>query len=81
MEVARRTFHQWRGLKGDKERKPKEKPFQQLVVYGGPAQVGGLLQMRFNFEDLDMAEAMARDLLEAIAEWRSEVSNQTHGAA
>jgi hypothetical protein len=29
-------------------------------------------------EDLDEAEAMARDLLEAIAEWRAEVS-QTEG--
>jgi hypothetical protein len=30
--------------------------------------------MRFNFEVLDAAEAMARDLLQAIAEWRAEVS-------
>jgi hypothetical protein len=75
MEVARRTYSAWKGLKGTRKLKDrKTPPHQQLVVYGAPAQVGGTLQMRFNFEDLDEAEAMARDLLEAIAEWRTEVS-------
>ncbi len=66
MEVARRTF-----------RRKSRAPQQQLVVYGGPAQVGGLLQMRFNFEDLDAAEALALDLLEEIAAWREEIRERT----
>jgi hypothetical protein len=76
MEVARRTFGLWRNARIPlKDRKTK--PLQQLVVYGGaPQVVDGKLQMRFNYEDLDEAEAMARDLLEAIAAWRSEVSNK-----
>jgi hypothetical protein len=70
MEVARRTYYRWQGLRID----PKKKRASTTRRLGGPARIGETVQMGFNFEDLDAAEAMARDLLQAIAEWRAEVS-------
>ena len=70
MEVARRTFGRWWKARIPMEDR-KTKPHQQLVVRNDGASL-----LRFNFEDLDEAEQMARDLLEAIADWKSEVSSQ-----
>lgn len=61
MEVARRTFGRW---------KPGPKDIKTQIVI----ERGGAVLLRFNIDELDEMEQMARDLLREVAELRSDLA-------